>query len=202
MSQDEKDEYIKIIEALPLLYAPILKEIALLAPQIQSVLDVGCGSGYLLELIHRKFPRLNLWGVDADSYFIKVARSKYPFNFSIEDGYVLTKKADLIICNLAFHHFDNSRKLINRMFDAANRAVIIADQVRPATEKDLNERIEKRKDFIHGNFQYYEEHERESILEAYSHREVEKIFQGTGLKYTLNFTDVDYYERFVATIIK
>ena len=42
----------------------------------QDVLDVGCGTGAVLELLHREYPNKHLTGLDLTPGMIDVARAK------------------------------------------------------------------------------------------------------------------------------
>ena len=94
MSKKEKEDYIKIIRKLPWLYSPILNALKIFGRKSSSLIDVGCGDGYLLSLIHKKFPSLELYGLDKDSFFIKNAKSKYNFNLKLEDMKEIKGKYD------------------------------------------------------------------------------------------------------------
>jgi len=187
---------------MPWLYNPILKTIKRYS-NAADLMDIGCGDGYLLELIHQKFSDIKLTGIDIDPYFIDKAKEKYSFEFLNENGYDLKKQADLIICNLAFHHFDNPIKLVKTLYRNSKKALIISDQIRPAVQRELNNRLEKRKKLVGGNdVPFYIENERESILESYSEKEIIEILNSIEIPYSIEFFDNDYYKRFVAVFTK
>ena len=202
MSEREKNEFSQIIRKMPWLYTPILNEIKKYSDS-SGLIDVGCGDGYLLELIYSKFPHMKLTGVDIDTYFIKKAKEKYPFEFLNEDGYNLKKQTDLIICNLALHHFDDPIKLIKILYSNSKKALIISDQLRPLFQNELDNRLERRRKLIgKSDVPFYIENEKASILEAYSKDEIIKILNSTKIPYTIELFDNDYYKRFVVVLTK
>ena len=199
MCESEKKDFSKIIRIMPWLYSPILEELK--DKKGETLCDVACGDGYLLELISKKYPSLKLTGVDIDSTFIKNAKKNVSANFKKIDAFKIKDKFDIITLNLALHHFDNPRKLIKHLLSNTNKTLIISDQLRPETEKDLKQRLQKRKKIVGNNeTDYYDENEKESILEAYSESEIKEIFKGFNCK--LKFIDNDYYKRFVCVIEK
>ena len=200
MSVNEKMQFVKIIREFEWLYQPMLAKISEYSTRAKSVLDVACGDGYLLQLIHEKYPSLKLKGTDIDPYFIKEAKKHLPFEFIVEDLQNLSHEADIITINLALHHFDNPVEIIKKVHAKANQVLIISDHIRPETFEELEDALERRKEFIgQKENSYYKTHAKESILEAYSKKEIQEILKRTGLNYNLLFTK-DYFDRCVVTI--
>lgn len=198
MKEEEKKAYTQIIRNLPWLYAPILNTLKRYAKNSSSLLDIACGDGYLLYLISKKHPTLKLKGIDADSYMITKAKKDYSFEFYLENAESSSKKADIIICNLALHHFKEPIPIIKKLQKKC-KTLIISDQIRPKTEEELDKAIKKREKIIGNNDRlFYKENERESILEAYSKQEIKELFKNFNSKIT--FFDEDYYERVVVVI--
>jgi ubiquinone/menaquinone biosynthesis C-methylase UbiE len=199
----EKKQFIKIIKKLPWLYVPILSAVKKNIRGVNSIVDVGCGDGYLLGLISKKFPNINLSGVDIDRFFINKASKQYGFDFLNENGVATSRKGDMILCNLALHHFVDPVKLIKNLYRNAYRVLVISDQLRPFTKEDLILRLEKRKDFIDNkDVPFYRKNEESSILEAYNKNEVLEILKQTKIPFKIKFFDNDYYERFVVVFKK
>jgi len=105
-----------------------------------SVSDWGCGGGDTLIAIAKwaesKQIDLNLNGVDAAqaavNYARKQAKDYSNINFiqaDVIDEAYLIKPADVIICSLFTHHFDDERwiKLIKNMQASAQKGIIITD---------------------------------------------------------------------------
>jgi ubiquinone/menaquinone biosynthesis C-methylase UbiE len=77
-----------------------------------DVLDIGCGTGRLLERAAAKWPDARLVGVDLSSQMIAEARRKYPgasrFRFEVGDAAALPLEpdsVDLAFSTLSFHHW-------------------------------------------------------------------------------------------------
>ncbi len=206
MSQEEKKDFVKLIRKMPWLYELILNSLKASMPFSGSLLDVACGDGYLLELIHARNPLCKLHGLDIDPFFIDEARKRYDFKFELKDVYSLGEQYEIVTCNLALHHFDNPVSLIRKLISCSTKILIISDQIRPTTVEELEKRLKRRSLFI-GNkdVPFYEKNERDSILEAYSLEEIKEIFSEIAkgsIEVRLRFFDEDYYERFVVVIEK
>ena len=199
MCESEKKDFSKIIRTMPWLYSPVLKELK--GKKGKTLCDVACGDGYLLELISKKYPNLKLFGIDIDKGFIKNAKGNIPANFENIDAFNMKNNFDIVTLNLALHHFDNPKELIKHLLSKTNKFLIISDQLRPETYREFDTRIQKRKKII-GNKEttYYEENEKDSILEAYNESEIRKIFGEFNCK--LKFIDKDYYKRFICIFNK
>ena len=85
----------------------VIGEIVINAPQKARVLDLMCGTGYLLNVLKNKRPDLILEGVDIDEIAIKKARDFYPsINFFIGDVLEVKteNKYDVVVCTGGIHH--------------------------------------------------------------------------------------------------
>lgn len=198
LSEEERAQFRLFIRVAPWLYAPLLSELEKTAFQASSLLDVACGDGYLLSLLALRHPHLRLSGSDLDPVFIEQAKKLYSFPFQVEDAHQLDQTADIITCNLALHHFTDPVPAIQQLYKQARQRVIIADQLRPVTESDLEAALVKRQALVGPNdVPYYVKNERKSILEAYRKDEILDILQSTKIPYNLSFFNNDYYERMV-----
>lgn len=204
MSIEEKRDFVKLIRRMPWLYKPILDALKEYLSLFSNLLDVACGDGYLLELVNFLNPSCRLYGLDVDSFFVNEGRKKYNFQFNLNDVYCLEEKHEIVTCNLALHHFEDPVSLVRKLLDCSTNVLLISDQVRPATQIDLERRLKRRKLFIGDKeVPFYEKNERESILEAYSKSEIEEVFseiKNNNARTRLEFIDSDYYERFVVVI--
>ncbi len=182
---------------MPWLYAPMLKALRPYAKKFKSLVDIGCGDGYLLELIHGKFSQLNLAGIDVDPFMIQQAK-KLPFRFYKKRVEDFSSATDIIIANLALHHFKNPKRILKKLYSLSKHVLIVADQLRPSTVKELKKRLRMRNRMIGvKDVEYYKKSEEVSILEAYSKGEVVKMIKGLHIPYKIFFYDKDYYQRAV-----
>ena len=85
----------------------VLSLVSNTAPINACLVDMMCGTGYLLGKISEKRPDLNLLGVDIDPRYVSYAKLKYP-NIKFEIGDVLTWnpgiKFNVVTCTGALHH--------------------------------------------------------------------------------------------------
>ena len=67
-----------------------------------TILDLGCGNGYLLEQLRKEFPEINLYGLEFTPGLAQLAQSReiencYIINADARDPYFLEKKFDIIL---------------------------------------------------------------------------------------------------------
>lgn len=91
-------------------YPPVLEELQ--KYPFQELLDVGCGTGPLIELLLKEFPDRNYTGIDLTPRMIEVAQEKKLAHtkFLIGDSEHLPfadNTFDAIICTNSFHHYPN-----------------------------------------------------------------------------------------------
>lgn len=91
-------------------YEPILEELKK-AP-IHDLLDVGCGTGPMIELLSKEYTDLHMTGLDLTPDMIEVAQAKHIPNaqFIVGDSENLPFEEDsfdAVICSNSFHHYPN-----------------------------------------------------------------------------------------------
>lgn len=91
-------------------YPPMLAELE--TDPFDDVLDVGCGTGPVIELLAKKYPEKHFVGLDITPAMIEVARSKGLPNaeFVVGDAESLPfgdEGFDAILCSNSFHHYPN-----------------------------------------------------------------------------------------------
>lgn len=77
-----------------------------------AVLDVGCGTGAVLALLHEKYPDRRCVGLDLTPEMIEVARTKVApgMEFVVGDAENLPfdeASFDAVLCSNSFHHYPN-----------------------------------------------------------------------------------------------
>ncbi len=86
-----------------------------------KVIDIGCGSGFLLNRIYTEIPnnRFEFYGVDFSEKAIEKAKKKYPnFHFYCEDGASTHFDAggfDVVISYGTYEHFSKPQDGINEL---------------------------------------------------------------------------------------
>lgn len=94
-------------------YPQMLEELAL--EPFEGVLDVGCGTGAVLELLHGEYPGKHLTGLDLTPGMIDVARAKRLDNvsFVVGDAEALPfgpQSFDAVLCSNSFHHYPHPER--------------------------------------------------------------------------------------------
>ena len=103
-------------------YPPILKEFE--KEPFDTLLDVGCGTGPMIELLSGKYPEKHYTGLDLTPRMIDVAKAKGIPNtsFLVGDSENLPfadESFDAVICANSFHHYPNPQ----RFFDGTHRVL-------------------------------------------------------------------------------
>lgn len=97
-------------------YPQMLEELQ--SESFEDVLDVGCGTGAALELLHGEYPEKRLTGLDLTPRMIEVARAKQLENvrFIVGDAEALpfeSRSFDAVLCSNSFHHYPHPEKFFS-----------------------------------------------------------------------------------------
>ena len=100
-------------------YPPILAELE--KEPFHNVLDCGCGTGPMIELLHEKYPDKHYVGLDLTPDMIRVAREKHLSNteFLVGDSENLpfaNGTFDAVICSNSFHHYPNPQNFFHSSY--------------------------------------------------------------------------------------
>ncbi len=116
----------------------VLKQITPSSHKIKIV-DLGCGSGNMLRLIHDNFGEnfnLELIGIDANAAVVRHAQeqndNQYPIKYQAVDilsEKFRTEKYDIVLCTLFLHHFPEKIliEILTHLNQQIKKALIIND---------------------------------------------------------------------------
>ena len=96
-----------------------------------TVLDLGCGTGnYLLgQQEHYACENIKWIGIDLSAEMLDIAKSKNLtaefINANAEDFKLKENSVDLIVCNFAFHHFENKQKAIANIYSTLKKGGVL-----------------------------------------------------------------------------
>jgi 2-polyprenyl-3-methyl-5-hydroxy-6-metoxy-1,4-benzoquinol methylase len=132
------------------------------------VLDIGCGSGDLAQLIKP----LNYYGYDIDEYSLSLAKKKYPKH--VFKNKLPTKKFNKIISLAVIEHVKGPIKFLNNLkSNLKSSGIIILSTPHPAFEwiHDIGSRL--------GLFSSHASEEHETLI---NYKSMLKISRKSGLK--------------------
>jgi len=117
--------------------------IDLLRPYIvdgDSILDVGCGSGYFFHSIANRKIAAEYWGIDSSKSLIEIGQkelSRFQLppknlqNIRVED---LDGAFDHIICINVLSNIDNYHKPLERMLKISQKTVLLRESIKEVSE--------------------------------------------------------------------
>lgn len=138
-----------------------------------QLLDVGCGTGALAEVVLSAVPPCNLAGVDISENMLDVARRRFaswegaPVQFVLADSEALPfadSVFDVVYCCDSFHHYPDLRKAAFEMWRVLvpGGTLVIGDCWQPAPARALmNATMKFGRD---GDVRIYSENELREIL--------------------------------------
>ncbi len=109
--------------------------IAKIAKPGESILDVGCGSGYFYHSLAQRGLHLDYTGIDASPTLIEVGRSILPsFGLApsklrvlkIED---LAGSVDHVVCLNVLSNIDNFHRPLERLLHVAQKSIVLRESV-------------------------------------------------------------------------
>ncbi|HEV8539751.1 MAG TPA: class I SAM-dependent methyltransferase [Nitrospiraceae bacterium] len=117
-----------------------------------SVLDVGCGTGAMFELLRERRPDLDYLGIDVTEQFIEEARRRFPAQaerfrcFPLFELESLPRRFDAVLCRHVLEHLPDYRPAVQLMYGRAKRKLILVFYLPPRPlwiRRKRDERFEK-----------------------------------------------------------
>jgi SAM-dependent methyltransferase len=118
-------------------YGLLVDDVATLS-RCETVTDIACGDGYLLQLISERCPQATLLGVDASSEELRLARERVysgPVRFveaPAEALPALVGSIDAVVCHMAFMLFDDARAVTREVARVLRPGAMFAAVFGPA----------------------------------------------------------------------
>jgi SAM-dependent methyltransferase len=125
-----------------------LKTIELL-DGMSSVLDVGCGTGVMFELLRERRPDIDYRGVDVTAQFVVAARERFPAaaarfqESSLYDLATLPGDYDAVLCRHILEHLPDYEPAVQRMYERARRKLIVVFYLPPRPLRFRRKRDER-----------------------------------------------------------
>jgi len=154
-----------------------------------TLLDVGCGSGYFYHSLKKRGIPAEYWGLDASRELIEIGRQILPqyglpaerlLHMRLED---MRGEADHLVCINVLTYIDNYHRPLERLLLAARKSVIIRESIKHGTEYQyvrdvyLDEGIDLK---VHVN--HYDLDELMSFIRSYGFNVSNVIDRRTGGK--------------------
>jgi len=114
--QGEAADYDAVMASDPTMARLHSAILARVPEQTRTVLDLGCGTGTLLEALQSRLPSARLLGIDPASDMIEVARQRLQGPLvqlqegSAHDLSFESESLDLVVSNFALHHLSHDDK--------------------------------------------------------------------------------------------
>jgi SAM-dependent methyltransferase len=116
-----------------------------------SVLDVGCGTGVMFELLRERRPDIDYLGIDVTAQFVTAARERFPTDAArFREGSLyeldqLPGVYDAVLCRHILEHLPDWEPAVQRMYERAGKKLVIVFYLPPrrlAWRRKRDERFE------------------------------------------------------------
>jgi len=154
------------------LYPALLKKLSSL--QYSTVLDLGCGTGEVMQAIILEAPDTKIYGIDISENMVRKAKEKLKNNASINVGDsehlpYEDEMFDVVYCNDSFHHYPNPKTVmaeVSRVLKPRG-TFIIGDCWQPFLSRTIMNIFMRFSN--EGDVKIYSEREICSMLDEYFH---------------------------------
>lgn len=107
--------------------------------KFKSILDAGCGSGSLLEDIHREFPEVDLNGIELADSGVRMAQQRNP-TASIQQHDLkiraLDRKFDLVTCVDVLEHISDDLTAMENLYKMTAKFLLVVVPTGPLFEQE------------------------------------------------------------------
>lgn len=145
-----------------------------------SILDVGCGTGKMLELLVKKYADVQACGIDLSEKMVSTAADILGSNGQLVVGDAgeipwPDNSFDLLLCNASFHHYPKPLKSLaeaKRVLKPRGR-LIIADPWWPKNKRMIINKYLKSPLNLGGDIRIYSEQEMYQLLSESGFQSIE-----------------------------
>ena len=154
------------------LYPALLKKLSSL--EYDTILDLGCGTGEVIQAIIQETPDKKMYGIDISENMAQKAKEKMKNNASINVGDsehlpYEDEMFDVVYCNDSFHHYPNPKTVmaeVSRVLKPRG-TFIIGDCWQPFLSRTIMNIFMRFSN--EGDVKIYSEREICSMLDKYFH---------------------------------
>ena len=106
----------------------------------QTVLDVGCGTGYFYHSLRLRGIPVEYYGIDATARFIQIGRAELSRHGLSEDRLRVGRIEDMggsvdhVVCMNVLSNLDNFYRPLERMLNMARRSVILRESIKDGAD--------------------------------------------------------------------
>jgi len=106
----------------------------------ETLLDVGCGTGYFYHSLRRRNIPVEYYGIDATGRFIRIGRTELSRYGLPEDRLWIARIEDMagavdhVVCMNVLSNLDNFHRPLERMLNMARRSVILRESIKDGAE--------------------------------------------------------------------
>ncbi|MBN2444182.1 MAG: class I SAM-dependent methyltransferase [Spirochaetales bacterium] len=101
---------------------------------INSITEVGCGEGYILNAIYSVAPGITMRACDFSEEIIEIARTLFPLlDFYVKSIYDIGQedRADLIVCCEVLEHLEFPEKALKKLAETTNKYCLLTVPTEP-----------------------------------------------------------------------
>lgn len=167
--------------------------------EIQSLLDIGCGTGLELEAIYQRFPKVKVTGIDLSEDMLKKLQAKYKgreIELILSDYFEYpfgTEQYDAALSFETLHHFkfEKKQKIYDKLYQAIEQDgyYIECDYIACSDEEEMlcleqyeyKRRVNKIPDnvFVHVDIPLTLEHQIE-LMENAGFKNIKVLYENCG----------------------